>query len=133
MRPAKTIQSKRKYAMLHGKTDFLYIADMASVMSSNGSVECLLPPLRRGLCNYLLHDAGSPRAFQGCEPLRIPTAMGGFDKTAYYSRKAGSGQRAEATCAFDIIGGMVATEERRAYPKECDVLTDCLTATIVAA
>lgn len=50
---------KGKSTKLYGKTDYHIIADMARAMLCNGSVECLIPPLRRRLCNYFLHGAGS--------------------------------------------------------------------------
>lgn len=59
---------KGKSAQLYGKTDYHIIADSASAMLCNGSVECLIPPLRRGLCNHLLHGAGS----HGVSGLRAP-------------------------------------------------------------
>ena len=56
-------------------------------------------------------------AFQVCEPLRMLSAMGFRQNSLLFELEAGSGQRAEATGAFDIIGEMVATEERREYPE----------------
>ena len=56
-------------------------------------------------------------AFQECEPLRMLSAMGFRQNSLPFELEAGSGQRAEATGAFDIIGEMVATEERREYPE----------------
>ena len=43
--------------------------------------------------------------------------MGFRQNSLPFELEAGSGQRAEATGAFDIIGEMVATEERREYPE----------------
>ena len=68
-------------------------------------------------CATTCSTAQGATTFQECEPLRIPTAMGFRQNSLPFELEAGSGQRAEATGAFDIIGEMVATEERREYPE----------------
>lgn len=107
---------KGKSAERNGKTDYHIIADMASAILCNGSEECLIPPLRRELCNYLLHGAGS----HGVLGVRAPAdadCNGLSTKQRCYSRKAGSGRLARSRLLrLDIIREMVATEERREYP-----------------
>lgn len=147
---------KGKSAQLYGKTNFHIIADMASAMLCNGSVECLIPPLRRGLCNYFSTAQGAT-AFQEYEPLRNqvqmraepswampnaaliaatpnPTAMGFRQNSVHCEIEAGSGRLARCRLLRpDIIREMVAPGNGENIPIECNVLTDCLTATIAAA
>ena len=148
---------KGKSAQLYGKTNFHIIADMASAMLCNGSVECLIPPLRRGLCNYFSTAQGAT-AFQEYEPLRNqvqmraepswampnaaliaatpnPTAMGFRQNSGATMRcKQGAGGLPEADCCVLTSSGKwwrLRNDEN--IPIECDVLTDCLTVTTAAA
>ena len=67
-RCSRDIQPERIVCDAHGKTDYHNITDSADAMLGNGSVECLFPPLRRGLMTASLHGAGS----HGVSGLRAP-------------------------------------------------------------
>ena len=125
---------KGKSAERNGKTDYHIIADMASAMLCNGSVECLIPPLRRGLCNYFSTAHGAT-AFQECEPLRMLSAMGFRQNSGATMRcKQGAGGLPEADCcALTSSGKWWRLRNDENIPIECDVLTDCLTPTTAAA
>lgn len=110
---------KGKSAERNGKTDYHIIADMASAILCNGSEECLIPPLRRELCNYLLHGAGS----HGVLGVRAPAdadCNGLSTKQRCYSRTfvpVRADPSSLGVCRAQPNDGVANSRERAACPK----------------